>query len=481
MDSNQNATNDKPTILTFVSGKGGVGKTMLAVATAKELADVQPTLVIDLDFFNRGLSGLLSKGELVSEVAGFSLLEQGEEKESWKIIKVADNLFNVTYPDISQREFELLEQSSVDQLSIQLLDFIDSAVSLTKCSTVVLDCHGGPDSLSFAACMIAQYSVLVSEPDRITMYGTLHFLRKLHSVSESKEININLVFNKVVESFSPRFLRKVYNDNLREYFDDRPLLAIFPFEVYLTKEFEKYPFVTEHYPRSMLAKKMRVLLSDLLNKDHPEKLSTATKILARWEKTYIRNTFGNPPYILTLDFVLPIGFALILSRFLLDVATGFTRTPETLADQLQIITNFIDSSTFVWGFFAIIIILLAWNRIIDRQITYNAQRGRPFHLFFYSCILFFTWLFPFIFIFMNIIEDIGILREGMEFYLKNPDYLAILATMILSIFWAWSIQLFRAYREFRYLGHKTDPVARTIIFTILVLFSGLIGYYINYI
>ena len=47
-----------PLILAVASGKGGVGKTMLTVACAYELSLGGPTLVIDLDFFNRGLSGL---------------------------------------------------------------------------------------------------------------------------------------------------------------------------------------------------------------------------------------------------------------------------------------------------------------------------------------------------------------------------------------------------------------------------------------
>ena len=50
------------TVITFavVSGKGGTGKTTLSVALAHELSKSGSVLLVDLDFFNRGLSGLFA-------------------------------------------------------------------------------------------------------------------------------------------------------------------------------------------------------------------------------------------------------------------------------------------------------------------------------------------------------------------------------------------------------------------------------------
>ena len=71
-----------------MSGKGGVGKTMLAVAAAKALAEAQSTLVLDLDFFNRGLSGLLTQGVKVVGIDRPSFLgDQGDDSQHgpWEI------------------------------------------------------------------------------------------------------------------------------------------------------------------------------------------------------------------------------------------------------------------------------------------------------------------------------------------------------------------------------------------------------------
>jgi len=43
-------------VLSFVSGKGGVGKTIMAINTACETASYFDVLVIDFDLFNCGLT-----------------------------------------------------------------------------------------------------------------------------------------------------------------------------------------------------------------------------------------------------------------------------------------------------------------------------------------------------------------------------------------------------------------------------------------
>jgi cellulose biosynthesis protein BcsQ len=69
----------EPEIVTFVSGKGGVGKTMLAVAFARELSHADKTLILDLDFFNRGLTGLLRHGKKIMAVQKPRFLEIEEK------------------------------------------------------------------------------------------------------------------------------------------------------------------------------------------------------------------------------------------------------------------------------------------------------------------------------------------------------------------------------------------------------------------
>ncbi len=49
------------------------------------------------------------------------------------------------------------------------------------------------------------------------------------------------------------------------YFGDKPLLALLPLDINLTKEFERTPFLTSVFPHSLLTRKTHLLLCDLFH------------------------------------------------------------------------------------------------------------------------------------------------------------------------------------------------------------------------
>jgi cellulose biosynthesis protein BcsQ len=329
-------------IVSFVSGKGGVGKTMLAVAFAKELSFSNRTLIIDLDFFNRGLTGLMGPGIKKCEVNKPAfLLEEGSQDfqsaEKWSVSQISENFFHLVYPDLVPDEMSRFETIDVHELKESLQAFIEEIRSLCDCDCVVLDCHGGPDSLSFAACLIADYSLLISEPDRITFYGTLNFLRQLKRVGGDQVVNLRLVYNKVVPAFSALFLRTMYNRMMRKHFFEYPLLAVFPLEVYLTKEFEKTPFLTSVYPDSWLAKKTRTLIYDLLSNEYPEKLSQPIQSMPKWMRVYRKYSLGKAMPLLDLNFVMYAIVACLVFMVLLDLTLSqfFQKNRQKLRSQVK--------------------------------------------------------------------------------------------------------------------------------------------------
>jgi MinD-like ATPase involved in chromosome partitioning or flagellar assembly len=289
------------TVLAVASGKGGVGKTMISVACAYELSLSVPTLLIDLDFFNRGLSGLLRERREVGLVARPRYLDASHAPPvaPWRVVEVAANLFHVAYPDLVPDELLRFEARTAESICAELRDFIVRAAALCAARAVVLDCHGGPDQTSFAATLLARHTLLISEPDRITLHGTLNFLRQLHRGADPSGSDVRLVFNKVIPAFRTRFLHRMY----------ATLLAIFPLELPLTKAFEETPILTSVYPHSLLAKKTRVLLADLLEQAHSELLTEDVRALSRMTRRRYRDSLERGWWILNES--VPLGILVI--------------------------------------------------------------------------------------------------------------------------------------------------------------------------
>lgn len=314
----------EPLTVSFVSGKGGVGKTMLAVAFAHEISRNARTLLLDLDFFNRGLTGLMRHGTNAQQVAPPDFLEATTPaqlaNDSWELIQVAPNVFHLRYPDLLPDQIRGLEDTNVGDLAESLARYLDHLRKVSNCDVIVMDCHGGPDQVSFAACLASDYSLLISEPDKITFYGTLHFVRQLERATPAaaRKPDLRLVFNKVLPAFSVPYLEKLYDAEIRQYFGDHPLLAVFPLEIYLTKEFERTTFLTAVYPFSQLAKKTQVLIYDLLIDKSPRLAAASTPSRSRWPLWVTRHSLGRIPRIIDLHFVMAViagGFVLLTAIY----------------------------------------------------------------------------------------------------------------------------------------------------------------------
>lgn len=389
------------TALAVASGKGGVGKTMLSVALAYELSQNAPTLIIDLDFFNRGLTGLLRKGQVIRELESPDLLPefnsapspaaglsdeagapaQPDSSGRWELLSISDNLFTIRYPDLSTSDYAKIENMPIDTLAQSLADYIESVVKLCGVHFVVLDCHGGPDRTSFAACKIAQTTLLVSEPDRITLYGTLNFMRQLRDAGACSDEDIRLVFNKVVPSFTSPFLRRFYNSQLRDDFGGRPLLAMFPMEDYLTKAFEKNALLAKVFPESLLARKTRVYICDLLAQREPQRLSRHLTGMSQMERDITRNSLGGEPILLRNEFAVATIFSIAMVLMAAQVGSGSAVGlvgPETRALLEDFVSFFLNDPYFaLFGLSWFMLTLFrSWMRRLTRATLFFARSGR---------------------------------------------------------------------------------------------------------
>jgi cellulose biosynthesis protein BcsQ len=416
-------------IISIVSGKGGVGKTMLAVAIANELSRSKRTLLLDLDLFNRGLTGLFASLKpkcRQTEIAPPKFLETDTDSE-WSVSEVNKNLFMVYYGDFDKYQSDLLEMKDVGSLSNELLSYVQYLAKECNCDFAVLDCHGGPDNASFAACLIATRAVLVSEPDRITLHGTLNFLRTMRRQAPSAAVDIRLVFNKVVPAFTSIFLFRFYDKFLRPEFGARDLLAIYPLEVYLTKAFEKMPLLTTVYPQSQLAAKTRLVLYELFKGDGeavlPPQIASLDPITLLLSKYYM----GRWPRLLDLDFSLKAIAIYAIAVFgfpALVLYGGYSLAPmQPILDVLQIGMVF----SFPW---VLAVIILNWTRELDIFLTYSFRTHAVVGVVLAGVTLAALWAIP-AFLLGALIRDVLVSPQSLWEYLLSAAIVLVPALCIL--------------------------------------------------
>src|SRR5437867_1197273 len=101
--------------------------------------------------------------------------------------------------------------------------------------------------------------------------------------------------------------------------------------MYLTKEFERTPFLTAVYPFSLLAKKARVLLRDLLEHAHLHLVPKSVRHASRLRLFIVRNSVARTPWFVDLNKVMAIiavgGVLIFAIQFYLQSLTQFARTP----------------------------------------------------------------------------------------------------------------------------------------------------------
>lgn len=366
-------------LIAVVSGKGGVGKTMLSVAIACEIARSRRTLLIDLDFFNRGLTGLFSslaaKSPRQPLVAPQDLVRTVDGND-WAVANVGENLSVVTYGDVDRASSDALESMDVNLLGRHVYAFVLQVCRVAGCDVAILDCHGGPDNTSFAASIVSRHTILVSEPDKITLYGTLNFLRRLDGIVPDRRPDIRLVFNKVIPAFSARFLFGFYRRLLAPQFNSRDLLAIYPMEVHLTKAFERAPFLTTVYPTSQLAEKTRLLLYDLLAGESPDLLPAAIRRSGRITRLFHKYYMGRWSRLLDPDFIYRVIAIVVFVLLVVPVlaAAADARMAIPVFQPLEQIDGegvfgfAMYFGLFCWVMFAV---ALKWARDLDVFLTYS--------------------------------------------------------------------------------------------------------------
>lgn len=274
--------------ISFVSGKGGVGKTSLATNLAWVMAKFGKVGFVDLDLQNQGATGLFSA---VYPLQGCGvlgdLLNLSTCGKDDAITVGPDLLFFPAVAPNSQISYsgiaELINSGEIESRVAQFLDRLQLQFGF---DVVILDCHGGLDFLSLSAHRNSDRTVVVTEADTVTFNGTLELLEFYRSHGgcaddgqpaaamcvSRPERKLEFVVNRVAAKYRYDDLNGMYLRLLGRH-DFGPaissdILAYIPAEDFFSDSYGEYPFAVSLAPKSVMFRKLNLLAFKLL----PEQL-----------------------------------------------------------------------------------------------------------------------------------------------------------------------------------------------------------------
>ena len=266
-------------VIAFTSGKGGCGKTTLAVNFANVVSQSKSrVLIIDMDMANRGCTGLFSRQ---TKTPHSSLTVTRILRDDWhtdqqtrrSILEVKDNLFLMPASSAGEDVWTLPEDTNLADFVEDLHSKIQKAIEDNEIDCVVLDCFCGIDKLTTASAAVADHTLIVNEPDIITFTGAIHLLNHLQCEFQqlSHQPNLHFVVNRVKSTYTVAQLNELYENNLKTVIADRIILCYFPYHERIFMTFGTYPFISDLLPRSLFTRKLE-LLTYLLFKGTNDKL-----------------------------------------------------------------------------------------------------------------------------------------------------------------------------------------------------------------
>lgn len=311
----------KPIIISIVSGKGGCGKTRIAVALAHVLSQTSKVLLIDLDLYNQGLTTLLKQKVSEQDPTVYGLVYENRSIENIdldKKSKIRENIFFL--PGIYKVEsgaFNLIrdleKKYDIPALKMELEKLVNSLSDRFSLDCIIIDNTGLPDIISISSALCSSKTLIITQPDSVTWKGALNFYTNFKNNGGDENV-VNFVINNVPKKFSSVDLTDIFGGY------DFDFISNIPFEYGIFESFGRDPFEVALSQSSLFYKKITVMAARILkDMNRQDLLSEDMRFSERYEEKISKDLKEEYPRALTpsetvyrLNKNLMIGMLLIL-------------------------------------------------------------------------------------------------------------------------------------------------------------------------
>lgn len=278
--------NKKTKIISVHSGKGGVGKTTIVANLGARLAATGArTLLVDADFFTRGMTFLLAQHQISAEMGYLEVLQQqssSDEPEEFTEQRKPKNVAKTSYlvkenlyllPPTRERGTSIERRDADSEyISRILMESIESESTFQSSfrnyvgefDFVLFDCRSGTDKASIAPAFLADEYWIVTEEDNTSIRATNFLLDSIDFYAsnlkngDKKPFFGGFIVNMIVSS-RPDFIALSLQRIL-----SGPCLAVAPLSRRAREAFIEDKLVVDTRPHDSVSREIVALADQLL-------------------------------------------------------------------------------------------------------------------------------------------------------------------------------------------------------------------------
>lgn len=252
-------------IISFLSGKGGTGKTSIVTNLGVYLAELgKKVLLVDMDFFTRGLTYYVTKGK--SSLEG-SVIDILKGQEDTKLAEIRERLFLLP-PSAQSRD--LSASSEIDMLFQEQKGRFSEVLSRLKSQFdfILVDQRSGIDPLTMSSALFSDGYIIVTEEDRTSQRAS-HLLitaledhRRALSRGQKGGMFLGFIVNMYTTNYGSDLIRFLETS----VFDGGCLAAI-PHFATVRRTFVRDEIMVEKLRRHEFSKEIHALAGSFLGNE----------------------------------------------------------------------------------------------------------------------------------------------------------------------------------------------------------------------